>query len=336
MTYKNGVYLSADGDKAVRVIVENNTKLQTDKIKISDELIGELEFNLSHYETVVEHISEKTEPLDGIGEYSQDQLSSVFNMALDLTDAVRENDLTSSVLLRASINKLLDTEDDGTAMFFLLSMNSVVEVLQEPLNIRYILYKHLKSRSEFDTHEEWLQTDILPEDYFFRRNYGYEITNHDLFSNESRLSQVFFFDNYSDYFVFLFLKFAEQQKRVLECPCCGKLFVPKSNRAEIYCDRVLIGGKTCKQIAPKLARKLKQRNDPLLEEYERAKNRNYKRVERYENSDGSDKVMHLTFDEYRDWLDKASRMKSLYLQGKVPAEKFGEFIRTDKCFQHMA
>lgn len=118
MTYKNGVYLSADGDKAVRVIVENNTKLQTDKIKISDELIGELEFNLSHYETVVEHISEKTEPLDGIGEYSQDQLSSVFNMALDLTDAVRENDLTSSVLLRASINKLLDTEDDGTAMFF--------------------------------------------------------------------------------------------------------------------------------------------------------------------------------------------------------------------------
>lgn len=212
-------------------------------------------------------------------------------------------------------------------MCFLISMNGAVKVLQEPLYIRYILYKHLKSRGEFDTHEEWLQTDILPEDYFFCRNYGYEITNHDLFSNKSRLSQVFFFYNYSDYFVFLFLKFAEQQRRVLECPCCGKLFVPKSNRAEIYCDRVLINGKTCKQIAPKLARKLKQQNDPLLEEYERAKNRNYKRVERYENADKSSDVIPLTFNEYKAWLDKVSEMKRLYLQGKVSAEELKETIR---------
>jgi len=82
----------------------------------------------------------------------------------------------------------------------------------------------------------------------------------------------------TDYFVYLFLKFAEQQKRVLESPCCVKLFVPKSNRTEMYCDRILIDSKICKQIAPKRARKLKQRNDPLLEEYERAENKNYKRV----------------------------------------------------------
>lgn len=148
-----------------------------------------------------------------------------------------------------------------------------------------------------------------------------------MFSGEPKLSQIFFFDNYSDYYVFLFLKFAEQQRRVLECPCCGKLFIPKSNRAEIYCDRVLVNGKTCKQIAPKLARKLKQRNDPILEEYERAKDRNYKRVERYENSDGNDKVMRLTFDEYKNWLDRASEAKRLYLQGKVSAEQFSAVIQ---------
>lgn len=321
MTDKNGIYLSVDGDNAVRVIVGNGTKIQTDKVKISEELIGELEYNMSHYETVVEHISEKTEPLDGIGEYSEDQVTSVFNTALDLADAVRENDLTSGVLLRAAINKLLDAKDDGTAMFFLLSMNNVVETIREPLSTQYIIYKYLKSRSEFDTHEEWLQTNILPEGYFFRRDYPCEIINYDLFTNEPKLSQVFFFDNYTDYFVFLFLKFAEQQRRVLECPCCGKLFVPKSNRAEVYCDRVLIDGKTCKQIAPKLARKLKQRNDPLLEEYEKAKNRNYKRVERYENANGNSSVMRLTFNEYKAWLDKASEMKRLYLQGMVSAEE---------------
>lgn len=90
----------------------------------------------------------------------------------------------------------------------------------------------------------------------------------------------------------------------------------------MYCDRVLIDGKTCKQIAPKLARKLKQRNDPLLEEYEKAKNRNYKRVERYENSNRDSSVIRLTFNEYKTWLDRASEMKRLYLQGKVSKDIF--------------
>ena len=72
MTGKNGIYLSVDGDDAVRVIIENNSKIQTDKIKISDELIGELEYNLSNYEIALEHITEKTEPLDDIGAYSEE------------------------------------------------------------------------------------------------------------------------------------------------------------------------------------------------------------------------------------------------------------------------
>ncbi len=327
MIDKNGIYLSVDGDNAVRVIIENNIKIQTNRIKVSEELIGELEYDLSNYEVVLEHIIEETEPLDGIGEYSEEQFNSVSNMALELADGVRENDLTTGVLLRAAIYKLLDIDDDGTAMCLMTAMSNIVDALREPLDTRYILYKYLKSRGEFETHDKWLKTNVLPEGYFFRRDYPCEIINYDLFTNEPKLSQVFFFDNYTDYFVFLFLKLAEQQRRVLECPCCGKLFVPKSNRAEMYCDRVLVDGKTCKQIAPKLARKLKQRNDPLLEEYEKAKNRNYKRVERYENADGNSGVMRLTFNEYKAWLDKASEMKRLYLQGKVTAKEFGEFIR---------
>lgn len=326
MVSKNGIYLSVDGDSAVRVIIENNTKIQTDKIKISDELISELEYNLCYYETAVEHISDETEPLDGIGAYAEEQLAEIFDMSFELADAVRENDLTAGVLLRASINKLLDMEDDKTAMFLLTAMNRIVDVIREPLDTRYYLYKYLKLQSEFESREEWLQKDILPEGFFFRRDYPCEIINTDLFSGEPKLSQIFFFDNYSDYYVFLFLKFSEQQKRVLECPCCGKLFVPKSNRAEIYCDRVLVDGKTCKQIAPKLMRKFKQRNDPLLEEYERAKNRNYKRVERFEDSGGNSNVMRLTFDEYKAWLDKASDAKRLYLQGKISADTFRQAI----------
>ncbi len=38
--------------------------------------------------------------------------------------------------------------------------------------------------------------------------------------------------------------------------------------------------------------------------------------------------MRLTFDEYKTWLDKASEMRRLYLQGKVSKEEFRDYIRT--------
>ncbi len=193
MVSKNGINLSVDGDNAVRVIIENNTKIQTDKIEISEELISELEYNLCYYETVVEHISDETEPLDGIGAYAEEQLADIFDMSFELADAVRENDLTAGVLLRASINKLLDMEDDKTAMFLLTAMSRIVNVIREPLDTRYYLYKYLKSQSEFKSHEEWIQKNILPEGYFFRRDYPCEIINTDLFSGEPELSQIFFF-----------------------------------------------------------------------------------------------------------------------------------------------
>lgn len=85
---------------------------------------------MCHYEAVVEHISEMTEPLDGIGVYSKEQTAEVFDTAFELADAVRENDPASGVLLRAAITKLTDNEDDGTAMCLLLTMNSIIEALR--------------------------------------------------------------------------------------------------------------------------------------------------------------------------------------------------------------
>lgn len=324
---KNGIYLSFNGDSAVRVITENGVSIQTDIINISDELLNELEFDLSTYKTAIEHISELSEPQGRYSdEISEDQFTKVTELALEVAEEVKENDLPAGVLLRTKIGNLLDTPDDGSAMYLQSTMFDVIEALEEPVHTQYYLYKHLKQCGEYATVKEWLEKSVLSEKDFFRHDYLCELVNYDLFTNEPKLSQIFFFDNYSDYFVFLFLQFAMQQKRVLECPCCGKFFVPKSNRHEIYCDRIIYNGKSCKQIAPRLMRKFKQQNDPLLEEYERAKNRNYKRVERYENSNWDRRVMELTFDEYSSWLDKARMVRQLYLQGKASKEQFRNVI----------
>ncbi len=73
----------------------------------------------------------------------------------------------------------------------MVMMNAIVEALRKPLSTQYILYKYLKYRSEFDTY-------VLPEGYFFRRDYICEIINYDLFTNEPKLPQVLFFDNYTE------------------------------------------------------------------------------------------------------------------------------------------
>lgn len=327
MIYKNGIYLSLNGDSAVRIITENGSRIQTDEITIADELLKELEFDLSTYEEAVEHISELTEPEGEYGEeLSEEQFEKVSELALEVADGVRENDLPAGVLLRATINILLDAPDDGTAMYFLTTMNNVTEALREPMYTQYYLYKYLRQCGEFATAKEWLEKSVLSDKDFFRREYLCEFVNYDLFTNAPKLSQVFFFNNYSDYYIFLFLQFAAQQKRVLECPCCGKFFVPKSNRKEIYCDRVIYNGKTCKQIAPKLLQKVNQMNDPVLKEYELAKNRNYKRVERYENAGFNSKVMQIEFSKYKAWLEKVSAVKKSYLQGRASEDEFRRVI----------
>ena len=328
MTYKNGIYLSLNGDSAVRIISENGLKIQTDVIKIADELLGELEFNLSTYEEAVEHITELSEPQGEFGEeLSEQQFAKVSELALEVADGVRENDLPAGVLLRATIENLLDVPDDGTAMYFLITMNNVIDALREPMHTQYNLYKYLRQCHKFDTPKEWLENSVLRDKDFFRREYWCEFVNYDLFTSEPNLSQVFFFNNYSDYYVFLFLQFAELQKRVLECPCCGKFFVPQSNRKVVYCDRIIYNGKSCKEIAPKLLRKVKQQDDSVFKEYELAKNRNYKRVGRYENADSDSKVMQMEFSQYKAWLERAGAAKKLYLQGKVSAEEFRAIIQ---------
>lgn len=63
--------------------------------------------------------------------------------------------------------------------------------------------------------------------------------------------------------------------------------------------------------------------DVVLEEYERAKNRNYKRVERFENKLSNKPIgKDLTFSQYDSWMHRMSSAKTMYLQGELNADEF--------------
>lgn len=109
------------------------------------------------------------------------------------------------------------------------------------------------------------------------------------------------------------------------CQCCGDYFIPKTKKVTLYCDRVIKNGKTCKQIAPHLKRRINAENDKVLKAYERTKQKMYKRYERASCS--LDPLPHgLSWQEYTNWIDLAGAAKAKYLLGKITTEEALEII----------
>ncbi len=186
------------------------------------------------------------------------------------------------------------------------------------------MYRFLKENSECDDIDEWFEQYVFADTDLFSRSYKLKYAKKDLKGLKPELIKMYFFQSYAEYYSFLLISFAQMKKKVKVCQCCGKFFIPQTKRITLYCDRViLLNGRTCKQVAPKLMQKYLKRNDVVIDEYERAKNRNYKRVERFENKlpnkpTGKD----LMFSRYDSWMHRMSSAKTMYLQGKLKSDEF--------------
>lgn len=86
--------------------------------------------------------------------------------------------------------------------------------------------------------------------------------------------------------------------KMKRCKRCGKYFILKGDYNTDYCDRVLPGQKiSCKKAAAIDARKLKVKENPILQEYQRAYKRMYARIT----------ARKLSQKDFKEWSDKASR-----------------------------
>lgn len=209
-------------------------------------------------------------------------------------------------------------------MYWLNIMNNVVYAMKEPLYFRAEMYRFLKENSECDDLDKWFEECIFADTDLFSKSYELKYAKKELNGLKPELIKMYFFQSYAEYYSFLLINFAQMKKKVRICQCCGKFFIPKTKRITRYCDRaILLNGRTCKQIASKLMQKYLKSKDVVLEEYERAKNRNYKRVERFENKLSNKPIgKDLTFSQYDSWMHRMSSAKTMYLQGELNADEF--------------
>ena len=324
--YKNGVYLFIENNVFHKLCCHEGTLYSLGDTTAEQELLEMLDCDFEEYREGCEVVSELSDlgSGDDFGTITQDQVDSVVEKALQLAIKLDTQSHAVSELLYAEVLNSTNITDDGTAHYFLDIMNSVNRILDEPEQFFYLVNRVI---SKCDTVDDF-KTAVLTEKGLFRNSYPMEYGNHSYGDKELKLVEARFFDSFAQYYSFILLKFADSGKRLQLCPFCDRYFVPKTRKTTLYCDRVVTEtGKTCKQVAPKIMQKLNELKDPLLYEYQKVKNRNYKRVQRCEDKlpeQRSEKDM--TFEEYSQWLERVETARKKYLNGEISANEFKDCI----------
>lgn len=171
-------------------------------------------------------------------------------------------------------------------------------------------------------HLELFKNDL---EKFVRETVFYKAVS--CFENGDEMKYLFF-DDVENYYAYLMFLFYNRKETPCECELCGEYFIPKTKKKTLYCDRVFKEGKTCKEIGPGIKHKMQTEKDPVLETYEREKNKMYKRMERAQLFGETPKS--ISADEYFAWLDKAKQVKNQYLKDEITAEDALEAIMDEE------
>ena len=142
---------------------------------------------------------------------------------------------------------------------------------------------------------------------------------------ELGLTKCYFFDSAANYLNFLLLNLIQLNPNICLCQNCGELFVAKTKKKTLYCDRIQPdSNKTCSEIGPKNRAEL-QSTLFGFEDYGKAVERNYQRAKRTEEYYVKDK--QLEWDEYFYWLERAQQAKKQWLNEEISDDDFLDIVR---------
>ena len=331
--YYNGIYIAEDNDGIVyRWLIHRGDLSTLPESDYGTELIDLLDLNVKKFRLAIYEIKKlcKYDVIRG-DVITVDDVNAVLTKSQELARTISESREVTGELLLAAIANASAITDDHTAMYFLNVMQGAVAALEELPRVVKRIYELMYNCSETEEPQTWYEQEIMNERDLFRRRYRSEFINGIGETRFNKYVQLYFFDNCADYYSYMLIKFASQHKQVRQCRCCGKLFIPTNKKNTMYCNRVFNEkGQTCREVGPKLMSKEKNKNDPMLEEYERVKNKNYKRYDRqsYRSDKFKDRTneKELSFGEYQDWQQEASAARAEYLKGTLSAEEFGKVI----------
>ena len=321
MSAEHGVYveLLQDG-KIKRDLAGIPGEVPLAETKISDEILLFSELIFEPYAAVVDQIRSQARAILMYDEHGGLANMTMFQFMLDtvedLVSTLEQENPLQGTLLRAQLEDAVPP-DDGTATYPFRAGKKILTILIEVMQFQFVVNEVL--------HDMQAGEPLISDKY----DTLWEVPMRSILRwDGDGLTTQYHFRSAVDYYHFLFLQFVSGHPAVAWCHCCGRYFIPKTKKKTLYCDRILKDGKTCKEWGPVLKHRQKAAQVSVVEEFDRAKRRMYKRYERAEffNKEPSEK--DLSYEEYYQWLDRAARARDDYLAGKLPAEEALSIIQT--------
>ena len=321
MSAEHGVYveLLQDG-KIKRDLAGIPGEVPLAETKISDEILLFSELIFEPYAAVVDQIRSQARAILMYDEHGGLANMTMFQFMLDtvedLVSTLEQENPLQGTLLRAQLEDAVPP-DDGTATYPFRAGKKILTILIEVMQFQFVVNEVL--------HDMQAGEPLISDKY----DTLWEVPMRSILRwDGDGLTTQYHFRSAVDYYHFLLLQFVSGHPAVAWCHCCGRYFIPKTKKKTLYCDRILKDGKTCKEWGPVLKHRQKAAQVSVVEEFDRAKRRMYKRYERAEffNKEPSEK--DLSYEEYYQWLDRAVRARDDYLAGKLPAEEALSIIQT--------
>lgn len=313
-----GLYVEVNGDGVIKrnLTVKSGETIKLKSTTVNDEIIAFSELNFKYYAELLERIEnmcEKSYVEMTNGDFGEagidiDAYAEILQTVHKLIEALEESNPLHGTLLRTLLEDQLPP-DDGSAMYLVNSEAKITDCLSSVMKLQFlindILYD-LRCGTPLDMEQKYS---------IFKTT---ELTQ--IQTLGEKITVQYRFRSLIDYYIFLMMRFIENQPSVNLCQCCGKYFIPKTKRTTLYCDRIIRNNKTCKQIAPALKHKRDAARDSVIQTFDRTKRKMYKRFERTNDSYKATSNS-LTLTQYYDWLGKAEQARNAYLADKMSAEE---------------
>ena len=322
MSAEHGLYveLLPDG-KIKRDLAGSSGEASLEDTVVSGEVILFSELNFEPYAVVVDLIRSQARAIlvqeDGRSNFvDMTAFQFMLDTVEDLVSTLEQENPLHGTLLRAQLEDEVPP-DDGTAMYPFRASKRILTILVEVMQFQFVVNEVL-----YDTQNGG---PLISDKY----DTLWEVQARSILRwNGDSLTTQYHFSSVVDYYHFLLLQFVSGHPTVAWCHCCGRYFIPKTKKKTLYCDRFLKDNKTCKELGPVLKHKQKATQISVVEEFDRAKRRMYKRYERAEFLNKEPSKKDLSYEEYYQWLDRAVRARDDYLAGMLSKEKALEMIQT--------
>lgn len=319
MKRNTGLYISYNNKGQVRkTLVTPKGETHIENSTIAKEIISFLNMSLVPFTEVVEYLNELSANVEidnpeHFGEVDLVAFQELLNTTVRVIEVFEEEDIFHGTLLRTMMEDAVPP-DDGSAMYIYQTKLEILKRLDAILQTQHYIELALQilcEKKEFSIAKDFPMLD--------------SVETVQILSMDKALRAEYYFRSPCNYYCYLFLVYLNKKPNVARFQCCGDFFIPKTKKATLYCDRIIKNGKTCKQIAPHLKRRINAKSDEVLKTFERTKQKMYKRYERANDSLGP--LAHgLSWNEYEQWQKSAREAKDKYVLGKITAEEALEII----------